>query len=85
MSASKGARGERILPRGRIANWSKEQLDKLDTLGLRALMANAERLNEQEVAALCRQILDARPRGHAPVRRRKAAAAPGSPVVHTYE
>ena len=50
-------RGARILPRGRIAKWSKEQLDKLTTPEVRALMANAERLNEPEVAALCNDIL----------------------------
>ena len=64
-----------ILPRGRIANWSAEQLDKLTTPELRALMANAQRLNEGEVAALCSKILDGRPRGHAPAPRRKAVAA----------
>jgi hypothetical protein len=68
-------RGARILPRGRIAKWSKEQLDKLTTPEVRALMANAERLNEPEVAALCNDILCARPRGHAPARRHKDAPA----------
>jgi hypothetical protein len=63
----------RILPRGRIALWTREQLDKLTTLELRALLANAERLNEAEIAALCNEILSARPHGHAPARRRKAA------------
>jgi hypothetical protein len=66
----------RITPRGRVAKWSKEQLDKLSTPELRVLLANAERLNEPEVAALCTEILDARPRGHAAVRRQKA---PGEP------
>jgi hypothetical protein len=64
-----------ILPRGRIANWSAEQMDKLTTLELRALLANAERLNEEEVAAMCRKILDVRPRGYPPAPRRKATAA----------
>ena len=66
-------RSARILPRGRIAKWSKEQLDKLTTPEVRALMANAERLNETEVAALCNDILTARPRGHAPARRHRDA------------
>lgn len=66
-------RAERILPRGRVAKWSKEQLDKLSTPELRVLMANAERLKETEVAALCNEILQGRPRGHAPVRRDKQA------------
>lgn len=64
----------RILPRGRVAHWSREQIDKLSTLELRALMANAERLNEPEVAAICSELLDARPRGHPPARQRKRAA-----------
>jgi hypothetical protein len=56
-------RDVRLLPRGRIAKWSKEQIDKLSTPDLRALLDNAKRLNEPEVAALCDEILDARPRG----------------------
>jgi len=59
----------RVLPRGRIARWTKEQIASLGTPELRALLANAERLNETEVATLCREILDARPHGHAPARR----------------
>ena len=55
--------------RGRVAKWSKEQIDKLSTPELRALLENAERLKEPEVAALCNELLDARPRGRAPVRR----------------
>jgi hypothetical protein len=61
----------RILPRGRISQWSRERIDKLSTAELRALLINAERLKETEVAALCNEILGARPRGHAPVRRDK--------------
>lgn len=52
-----------ILPRGRIAHWTREQLDKLSTIDLKALLANAERLQEDEVAQLCRVLLKARPRG----------------------
>ena len=63
-----------ILPRGRVAHWSREQIDKLSTLELRALLANAERLHEPEVAAICNELLDARPHGHAPARRRARAA-----------
>ena len=64
----------RILPRGRVAKWGKEQLEKLSTLELRALLANAERLQEPEVAGLCNEILDTRPHGHPPARRRERAA-----------
>src|SRR5918995_6212496 len=59
----------RILSRGRVANWSKEQIDRLTTPELRALLVNAERLKEAEVAALCNELLDARPRGRPPARR----------------
>jgi hypothetical protein len=59
----------RILGRGRVAKWSKEQIDRLSTPELRALLENAERLKEAEVAALCNELLDARPRGRPPVRR----------------
>ncbi|MEA3192779.1 MAG: hypothetical protein QOD26_1112 [Betaproteobacteria bacterium] len=54
-----------ILPRGRIAQWSRERLDKLSTIELKALLANAERLQETEVADLCRALIKARPRGAA--------------------
>jgi hypothetical protein len=66
-------RDVRILPRGRVAKWSKEQIDKLSTPEVRTLLANAERLLETEVAAICNEILDARPRGRPPVRRDKHA------------
>lgn len=71
MKEARAAQQQRITPRGRIAKWSREQLDKLTTLELRALLENAERLKEPEVAALCNEILDARPRGHAAVRRQR--------------
>jgi hypothetical protein len=62
-----------VLPRGRIATWDKAQLERLSTLELRTLLENAERLNEPEVAALCREILAGRRRGH---RAAKAAVQP---------
>lgn len=51
-----------ILPRGRVANWTRQQLEKLDKEQLEALLDNAVRLQEPEVAELCRLILRARPR-----------------------
>lgn len=51
-----------VLPRGRVANWTREQLDKLSTDELRTLLANAQGLKESEVAALCNEILDSRPK-----------------------
>ena len=64
-----------MVGRGRITKWSKEQLDKLTTPELRALLDNAERLKETEVAALCSELLDGRPHGHTPARRKKRAAS----------
>ena len=54
-----------VLPRGRIASWTRQQLEKLKKDELEALLANAVRLQETEVAELCRLILRARPRGTA--------------------
>src|SRR5207237_173136 len=70
----KDTRGAPILPRGRVAKWSKEQIGKLTTLELRSLLANAERLKETEVVALCNELLDARPHGRGTVRRRRTKA-----------
>ena len=53
-----------ILPRGRVSTWSREQIDRLSTPDLKALIANAERLQETEVATLCKAVLTARPRGN---------------------
>ena len=55
-------RATRPLPRGRIAKWSREQLDRLSTPELKTLRENAEHLKEPEVAALCSELLDARRR-----------------------
>ena len=62
-----------LMRRGRIAKWSKEQIDKLSTPELRALLENAERLKEAEVAALCNELLDSRPRGRPSLPRAKHA------------
>ena len=51
-----------VLPRGRVATWSKEQLERLSTDDLRVLLVNAQKLKEAEVAALCAEILEKRPR-----------------------
>ena len=60
-----------LVGRGRVAKWSREQIDRLTTPELRALLENAERLKESEVAAVCGEILDARPRGRPPAARQK--------------
>jgi len=68
---------ERVLPRGRVATWTRERLDKLSTLELRALLVNAERLKETEIAALCNELLVERRRSQAAARRRKPLSAGG--------
>jgi hypothetical protein len=50
------------LSRGRAALWTKEKIDLLGTPEVRNLHANAERLMEPEIAALCIEVLAARPR-----------------------
>lgn len=50
------------LSRGRAALWTKEKIDLLTTPEVRNLHANAERLLETEIAALCIEILGERPR-----------------------
>lgn len=64
-----------ILPRGRVAQWSRERLEKLSKEELLALLANAERLQETEVATLCRAVLAARPRGNSAAARALRTAA----------
>ena len=61
-----------LLPRGRVAKWDREKIDKLSTPELRQLMINAERLGEPEIAATCKEILIARPRGLPTVRKARA-------------
>ncbi len=60
-----------LVGRGRVAKWSREQIDRLTTPELRALLENAERLKESEIAAVCGEILDSRPRGRPPAARQK--------------
>jgi hypothetical protein len=68
-----------FLPRGRVAKWDREKIETLGTPELRQLMANAQRLQEPEVAALCNEVLASRPRGLPTVR--KARAKPKGPAV----
>ena len=58
-----------LLPRGRVATWSKERLDKLSTEELRILLANAQARKETEIVILCNEILE----GRAKARRRTSA------------
>jgi hypothetical protein len=66
-----------VLPRGRVATWTRERLEKMTTEDLRALLDNAERLKEGELAVLCSDILDKRPNGHTRARKKAAKAAAG--------
>ncbi|HXI37838.1 MAG TPA: hypothetical protein VNH80_13095 [Burkholderiales bacterium] len=63
------------LPRGRIAQWSRERLEALSITELRQLMDNAQRLKEAELAATCQEILTARPNGMPRAPRRAKAPA----------
>lgn len=56
----------------RAARWTKDRINALTTAEVRQLRANAERLRNTEVAALCDEVLGERPRGVA--RQPKAAA-----------
>lgn len=49
--------------RGRAALWTRDKIEPLSTLEVRQLLANAQRLGETEIAALCDEVLGARPRG----------------------
>lgn len=55
--------------RARVEIWTRDKIESLSTPELRQLGENALRLGETELAAQCEQVLDARPRGRAPVRR----------------
>ena len=57
--------------RARVALWTREKIESLSTPEARQLRANALRLAETEIAALCDEVLGARPHGTAPVRRPK--------------
>jgi hypothetical protein len=65
----------RIAERTRNTTWSREKIEALGTPELRQLHANALRLNEPEIAALCDELLGARPRGRPPVRKPKVKGA----------
>jgi hypothetical protein len=48
--------------RGRVELWTREKIESLSTIEIRQLQANALRLSEPEIAALCDEVLGARPR-----------------------
>ena len=55
--------------RARAEQWTRDKIESLNTLEVRQLSANALNLGEAEIAALCEEVLNARPRGRPPVRR----------------
>ena len=52
----------RITRPTRTAQWTREKIDSLSTAEVRQLRDNAQRLHEAEIATLCAQVLDSRPR-----------------------
>jgi len=61
----------RLFQPARVAVWTRDKIECLSTEEVRQLHANALRLAEPEIAALCDEVLGSRPRGRAPVRRTK--------------
>lgn len=61
-STAAGAAATQKLQRGRVALWTREKIASLSTVELRQLRDNALRLGEPEIAALCDEVLGARPR-----------------------
>ena len=58
-----------VFQRARVALWTKEKIDSLSTIEVRQLRANAQRLDEADIATLCEQVLGERPRGLAAPRK----------------
>jgi hypothetical protein len=56
----------------KVALWTRDRIETLTTLEVRQLQANAARLAETEIAAVCELVLDSRPHGHPPERKPKA-------------
>ena len=63
------------LRRSKVALWTRDKIESLTTIEVRQLQANALRLAEPEIAAVCDLVLDARPHGHPPERKPKAPGA----------
>jgi len=59
------------LQRPKVALWTRERIDSLTTIEVRQLHANALRLGEPEIAAICDTVLGSR-------RGRKAVAQPAA-------
>ena len=61
--------------RSKVAMWTRDKIETLTTLEVRQLQANAVRLAETEIAAVCELVLDSRPHGHPPEPRKAPRAA----------
>ena len=61
--------------RPKVALWTRDRIESLTTIEVRQLQANAVRLVEPEVAALCEVVLDSRPHGHPPEPRKTPRGA----------
>lgn len=57
------ARQNAFKPR-RAVSWTKDRIELLSTAEVEQLRANADRLNETEIAALCSEVLGARPKAN---------------------
>jgi len=68
----------RLVKPGRSAAWTKDRIEALSTPEVRQLRDNAQRLSEEQIVALCDEVLKARPRGAAkaakPAAKRPATA-----------
>jgi hypothetical protein len=54
--------GDNVFRKGRATTWTPERLAELGRQDLVNLQANAERLGEQDLAALCGQMLEQQPK-----------------------
>ncbi len=67
-STVSGAETMQKFKRGRVELWTREKIESLSTAEVRQLQANALRLSEPEIAALCDNVLGTRPRGRVAVK-----------------
>jgi hypothetical protein len=67
------------LQRPKVALWTRERIDLLTTIEVRQLHANALRLGEPEIAAICDTVLSSR-RGRKAVAGRPAAKRAAAPL-----
>jgi len=56
----------KVMSQTRSVEWTKERIDALQTLEVKQLRANAERLNDPEIVGRCDEVLGWRPRGGGP-------------------